>query len=225
MSARWRRSFIRTYLERDIPQFGVRVASTTLRRFWTMLGHYQGGLLNASVLARSLAVSASAVMRYVDLLVDLMLVRRLPPYHVNVGKRLIKTPKIYVRDSGVLHTLLGLRTLEDVLSHPVAGLSWEGFAIENLITAAPPDTDAFFYRTRAGAEVDLLLLLPDRRLWAIEVKRSSTPRISKGLRMATADLHPTERFFVYPGEDEFPLSRSTTAVPLPSLMERLAAME
>ena len=224
-SARWRFNFIRTYLERDIPQFGVRVPAPTLRRLWTMLGHYQGGLLNASELARSLAVSMPAVTRYIDLLVDLMLVRRLPPYFVNVGKRLVKAPKVYIRDSGVLHSLLGLRTHDDLLSHPVVGASWEGFSIENLLAAAPFGTDAYFYRTRAGAEIDLLLLLPNRELWAIEVKRSATPRIGKGFAVAAEDVQATERFVVHSGDDSFPLNANTLAIPLAALMERLAGMD
>ena len=223
-SARWRLNFIRTYLERDIPQLGVRVPSETLRRFWTMLAHRQGGLLNASELARSLDVSVPAVTRYVDLLSDLMLVRRLPPYFANVGKRLVKTPKVYIRDSGVAHSLLGLGTLDDVLSHPVAGASWEGFVIENLIAAAPFGTDAWFYRTRAGAEIDLLLLLPDRRLWAIEVKRSAVPRAARGFELAASDLGAAERLVVHPGREAFPLSGATTAIPLTELMERLEAL-
>ena len=223
-SARWRLNFVRTYLERDIPQFGVRVPAETLRRFWTMLGHRQGGLLNASELARSLDVSVPAVTRYVDLLSDLMLVRRLPPWFANVGKRLVKTPKVHIRDSGVLHSLLGLGTLDDVLSHPVIGASWEGFVIENLIAAAPFGTDAWFYRTRAGAEIDLLLHLPDRRLWAVEVKRSVAPRAGKGFELAASDLEADERFVVHPGREPFPLSRTTTAVPLVDLMERLQAL-
>ena len=222
-SARWRLNFIRTYLERDIPQLGVRVPAETLRRFWTMLGHRQGGLLNASELARSLDVSVPAVKRYVDLLSDLMLVRRLPPWFANVGKRLVKTPKVYIRDSGILHSLLGLGSLDDVLSHPVAGASWEGFVIENLIAAAPFGTDASFYRTRAGAEIDLLLHLPDRRLWAVEVKRSAAPRAGKGFEIAASDLGAGERFVVHPGKEPFPLSRTTVAVPLANLMARLAA--
>ena len=223
-SARWRLNFVRTYLERDIPQFGVRVPAETLRRFWTMLGHRQGGLLNASELARSLDVSVPTVTRYVDLLSDLMLVRRLPPWFANVGKRLVKTPKVYIRDSGVLHSLLGLGTLDDVLSHPVIGASWEGFVIENLIAAAPFGTDAWFYRTRAGAEIDLLLNMPDRRLWAVEVKRSAAPRAGKGFELAASDLEVDERFVVHPGREPFPLSRTTTAVPLVDLMARLEAL-
>ena len=223
-SARWRLNFVRTYLERDIPQFGVRVPAETLRRFWTMLGHRQGGLLNASELARSLDVSVPTVTRYVDLLSDLMLVRRLPPWFANVGKRLVKTPKVYIRDSGVLHSLLGLGTLDDVLSHPVIGASWEGFVIENLIAAAPFGTDAWFYRTRAGAEIDLLLNMPDRRLWAVEVKRSAAPRAGKGFEIGASDLDVDERFVVHPGREAFPLSRKTAAVPLVDLMARLEAL-
>ena len=222
-SARWRLSFVRTYLEREIPQFGVRVPAETLRRFWTMLGHRQGGLLNASELARSLDVSVPAIKRYVDLMSDLMLVRRLPPWFANVGKRLVKTPKVYIRDSGILHSLLGLGRLDDVLSHPVVGASWEGFAIENLIAASPFGTDASFYRTRAGAEIDLLLNLPDRRLWAIEVKRSAAPRAGKGFELAASDLGTDERFVVHPGREAFPLSGTTTAIPLADLMVRLAS--
>lgn len=223
-AARWRLSFIRTYLERDIPQFGVRVPAETLRRFWTMLAHRQGGLLNASRLAASMDVSAPAIKRYVDLLVDLMLVRRLPPYFANVGKRLVKAPKMYIRDSGVLHTLLGLATLDDVLSHPVVGPSWEGFAIENLIAAAPFGTVPWFYRTTAGAEIDLLLQLPDQQLWAIEIKRTTAPRTSRGFELAANDLAAARRFVVYSGAEEFPLSAETTAAPLETAMAELAAL-
>lgn len=223
-SARWRLNFVRTHLERDIPQFGVRVPAETLRRFRTMLGHRQGGLLNASELARSLDVSALSVKRYVDLLSDLMLVRRLPPWFANVGKRLIKAPRLYIRDSGILHSLLGLGTLDHVLSHPVAGASWEGFVIEYLIAAAPFGTDAWFYRTRAGAEIDLLLHLPDRRLWAIEMKRSAAPRAGKGFEIAASDIGADERFVVHPGREPFPLSRITTAIPLTGLMERVVGL-
>ena len=224
-SARWRLNFLRTYLERDIPQFGVRVPAPTLRRLWTMLSHHQGGLLNASALARSMAASTPAITRYIDLLADLMLVRRLPPYFVNVGKRLVKMPKVYVRDSGVLHSLLGLQTHDDLLAHPIVGASWEGFAIENLLAAAPFGTDAYFYRTRTGAEIDLLLLLPNRQLWAIEVKLASTPSIGKGFMLAVEDVGANERFVVHSGDDAFPLNETTLAIPLPALMERLRELD
>ena len=162
--------------------------------------------------------------RYVDLLSDLMLVRRLPAYFANVGKRLVKRPKAYIRDSGVLHSLLGLGTLDDVLSHPVAGAGWEGFVVENLIGAAPFGTGVWFYRTRAGAEIDLPQHLPDRRPWAIEIKRSSTPKAARGLELAASDLGAAGRFVVYPGRESFPLSETMTAIPLTDLMERLEAL-
>ena len=154
----WRQNFIRTYLERDMPQLGPRVHAATLRRFRTMLAHGQGGVVNAARLARSLGIDGKTIARYLDLLADLLLVRRLVPFHVNVGKRLVKSPKIYVRDSGIIHTLLGLGDRDSVLSHPVAGGSWEGFVLENLVGAANGRLDAFFYRTAAGAEVDLVLI-------------------------------------------------------------------
>jgi predicted AAA+ superfamily ATPase len=166
-SLRWRMDFIRTYLERDIPQLGPRIPAETLRRLWTMLAHQQGGLLNAAVLARALAVDGKTVASYLDLLVDLLLVRRLAPWHGNVRKRLVKSPKVYVRDSGLVHALLGIADREALLAHPVAGGSWEGLAIESLIACAPQGTEAFFFRTAAGAEIDLLLELPGRRKpWA-----------------------------------------------------------
>jgi hypothetical protein len=173
LSLKWRQDFIRTYLERDIPQFGPRIPAETLRRFWTMLAHNQAELLNAANLARGLGVDGKTVAGYLDLLVDLLLVRRLPAWHRNVGKRLVKSPKVYVRDTGIAHALLGLRHKEDVLGHPVAGQTWETLAIETLIVAAPEGAEASFYRTSAGAEIDLVLALPNRQLWAIEVKRSS----------------------------------------------------
>ena len=223
LSLRWRTNFIRTYLERDLPQTGLRTPVETLRRFWTMLSHLQGSVFNAAELARSLGVSVPSVNRYTDTLVDMMLLRRLQPYHVNVGKRLIKSPRILVRDSGIVHALLGIRSLEDLLGHPVAGASWEGLVVENLVGAAPVGTDAFFYRTRSGAEIDLVLLLPGQELWAVEVKRSSAPKVPKGFRIATADIAAAKKFIVYPGTDAYPLGDGITAIPLPTLMERLIA--
>lgn len=221
ISIRWRANFIRTCLERDLPQAGLRAPAETLRRFWTMLSHWQGAPFNATTLAGSLGVSVRSVNRYADTLVDLMLVRRMQPYHVNVGKRLIKSPKHYVRDSGIVHALLNIRSLDDLLGHPVAGASWEGYAVENLIGAAPQGTDAFFYRTRAGTEIDLLLMLPGQELWAIEVKRSSAPRVPRGFRTAAADVRAARSFIVYPGEETYPLGDGITAVTLPALMRRL----
>ena len=220
-SQRWRQDFVRTYLERDIPQLGPRIPAETLRRFWTMLAHHQSALLNAAEFARSLGIDGKTVAYYLDLLVDLLLVRRLQPWHANVGKRLVKSPRIYVRDSGITHTLLGLTTQEDVLGHPVAGASWEGFVIETLVAASPVGTQANFYRTSAGAEIDLLLILPGQRLWAIEVKRSLSPKLERGFHQACDDLAPARRIVVYPGAERFPSTHGTEVMSLPLLARDL----
>ena len=222
-SSRWRQSFVRTYLERDIPQFGPRIAAETLRRFWTMLAHQQGGLLNAASLARGLAVDGKTVASYLDLLVDLLLVRRLEPWHANVGKRLVKSPRVYIRDSGVVHGLLGLTTLDDVLGHPVVGSSWEGFVVETLISVAPEGSRACFYRTSGGAEADLVLDLPGGDRWAIEIKRSLSPKPERGFYHACADLEPTERFVVYPGAETYALANEVVAINVRELGARLLA--
>ncbi len=221
LSLQWRRNFIRTYLERDIPQLGPRIPAEALRRFWTMLAHNQGTLMNASALARGLGVTGKTVTGYLDLLVDLLLVRRLHPWHRNVGKRLVKSPKVYIRDSGVLHALLGLEYKESLLGHPVVGGSWEGYVIENLLSVAPDGTEAGFYRTSAGAEIDLILTLPEDRLWAVEVKRSLTPKPDKGFYYACTDLKPERKFVVYPGEERYPLKENIEAISLAGLMELL----
>lgn len=222
-SVLWRENFIRTYLERDIPQLGPRVPAETLRRFWTMLAHSQGGMLNAAELARGLGVDGKTVARYLDLLVDLLLVRRLPPFHANVGKRLVKSPKVYIRDSGILHALLGLDDREAVLSHPVAGGSWEGFVIENLLSVAPERTQAYFYRTAAGAEIDLLLEFPGGRRWAVEIKRGLAPKLDKGFHHAREDLEPARSFVVYSGEERYPKSEDVEVIGLGELAALLAA--
>ncbi len=216
-SVRWRRNFIRTYLERDIPQLGPRVPAETLRRFWTMLAHLQGSPLNAAQLARSLGADWTTVARYLDLMVDLLLVRRLSPWHGNSGKRLVKAPKIYLRDSGILHALLDLENKEQIVGHPAVGASWEGFVIENLLSLAPDGTESFFYRSSGGAEIDLILRLPGRRPWAIEVKRSLDPRPRRGFHSACRDIKPERAFVVYPGADVFPISESVEAIPLADL--------
>lgn len=215
-SMRWRQGFIRTYLERDIPLLGPRIPAETLRRFWTMLAHHQSGLLNAAELARSLGVDGKTVASYLDLLVDLLLVRRLEPWHANIGKRLVKSPKVYVRDSGIAHALLGLGSTEQVLGHPIVGASWEGFVIETLIAASPEGTAANFYRTAAGAEIDLLLTPPGEKPWAIEIKRSLAPKLEKGFHLACEDLQPTKRIVVYPGEESYPLPGNVAAMSLPT---------
>lgn len=213
VSLAWRRAFIRTYLERDIPQFGQRVPAETLRRFWTMLAHTQGQPLNAAQVAAGLGLSGQSVARYLDLLVDLLLVRRLPAWSGNVGKRLTRSPKIYVRDSGLVHALLELTTSEDVLGHPVAGLSWEGMVIESLIAAAG-DAPTFYYRTAAGAEVDLVFEGPRRRRYVVEIKRSTAPVMGKGFWNGCADLKATEAIVAYPGQEVIPMGSGTKAMGL-----------
>ena len=185
-----RKDFVRTYLERDVPLFGPRIPAETLERLWTMLAHYHGGLLNASELGRSLAISTQTVTRYIDLLVDLLLVRRLQPYHANIGKRLVKAPKVYVRDSGLLHALLNIETLDRLAGHPVIGASWEGFVLENLLAALPWRTQPLFYRTAVGAEIDLVLERPDGERWAIEIKRGLAAKLERGFHHARQDLAP-----------------------------------
>lgn len=214
-SLRWRTDFIRTYLERDIPQLGPRIPAETLRRFWTMLAHQQGGLLNAAALARALAVDGKTVAAYLDLLVDLLLVRRLAPWHGNVRKRLVKSPKIYVRDSGLVHALLGVADREALLAHPVAGASWEGLAIESLLAAVPGGAEAYFFRTAAGAEIDLVVKLPGRRKpWAVEIKRGLAPKLERGFDLASADVQPERSLVVYGGAERFPLAEGVEALPL-----------
>jgi hypothetical protein len=223
-SLRWRRDFIRTYLERDVPQFGPRVPAGLLERFWTMLAHNQGALLNVSRLAASLQVSATTIQRYIDLLCDLLLVRRLQPYHRNVGKRLVKSPKVYVRDSGLVHALLGIGNYNDLAGNPVAGPSWEGFAIENLLQAAPARTAPSFYRTVVGAEIDLLLDIPGHGLWAIEIKRSLAGRPEKGFHIACNDLKPDRRYLVNAGRGQYPIDAQTTGIGLHDLAATLSAL-
>lgn len=214
-SRQWRKDFISTYLERDLPQFGAALPAETMRRLWTMMAYSQGGLLNAAQLSKSLGIDVRTINRYIDLFTGLLLVRRLLPWHGNVGKRLVKSPKIYLRDSGILHTLLGLVSLEDVLSHPVAGLSWEGFVVENIINSlnsAGLDFEPYFYRTSAGAEIDLLICLPGGRRYAFEIKRSLAPTPGKGFWNAHADLEPTWSYVVYPGDETYPLAKNVSAL-------------
>ncbi len=224
-SALWRENFIRTYLERDIPQLGPRIPAETLRRFWTMLAHQQGGLLNAAELARSLAVEGKSIARYVDIFTDLLLVRRLTPLHANAGKRLIKSPKIYIRDSGLTHALLNLPNREAVFGHPVAGASWEGFVIENIMGVAPEGTESNFYRTSNNAEVDLILSLPGGERWAIAIKRGLAPKAEKGFHMARDDLEPVQSYVVYSGDDRYPIRHGVEAISLRALCDMLAARQ
>ena len=207
-----RRDFIRTYLERDIALFGPRVPATTLERLWTMLAHQQGTMLNASTLGRALEISTQSVNRYIDLLTDLLLVRRLLPLRANVGKRLAKSPKVYVRDSGLLHALLGITSLDQLAGHPVIGASWEGHVIETLVSALPPRATPFFYRTSAGAEIDLVIEHTDGSRWAIEVKRSPAAKVGRGFHHACADVRAERAFVVHAGDDRYPLSDALEAL-------------
>jgi len=219
----WRQDFIRSYLERDVPMFAPRLPAQTLGRLWTMLAHQQGGQLNQARLAASLGVSEPTVGRYIDLLCDLHLTRRLTPWAANVGKRLVRTPKVYVRDSGLVHALLGLGTEHDLLGHPVAGASYEGFALETLIQCAGHRYRAHFYRTHDGAEIDLVLERGGRPEMAIEVKRSSAPSTERGFTEACEALGLTQRWVVYPGQERFPLRHGAQAIGLVELASQLAA--
>ena len=223
-SLRWRQDFIRTYLERDIPQFGPRIAAETLRRFWGMLAHHQGGLLNTAQFARNLGVDAKTAASYLDLLVDLLIVRRLPAWHANIGKRLVKSPKVYVRDSGLAHALLAIPDKETLLAHPVVGQSWECFVIENLLVNAGDKAQGYFYRTSGGAEIDLLLAWPDGSLWAVEIKRSLSPKVERGFHAACEDLGPVRKFVVYPGQERYRIAPDIEAISLTDLAATVATV-
>lgn len=220
-SLAWRRAFVRSYLQRDVPMFAPRLPAETVGRLWSMLAHAQGTLLNQSRFASSLAVSSPAGTRYLDLLVDLLLVRRLRPWSGNVGKRLVRSPKVYIRDSGITHALLDLETLDDLLGHPIAGPSWEGFVIENLIAAAGDRRTPYFYRTADGAEVDLLFERGGSVEMVIEVKRSTAPDVPKGFRLAREVLKPKESYVVHGGAGTWQADHGIVAISLVELMERL----
>jgi predicted AAA+ superfamily ATPase len=217
-SLNWRRSFIKTYLERDIPQLGPRIPSETLERFWTMLAYNQGSVINAAQLARSLEVSGVTIGRYLDLMVDLLLVRKLKPWTFNINKRLVRSPKVYVRDSGITHALLNIGSYSDLLGHPVVGGSWEGFVIENIMSVAPASAQPYFYRTPDGAEIDLILEFSPTERWAIEIKRNTTPSISNGFYTACEDVKPQRRYVVYSGKDRFSMGKDVTAISVAELM-------
>lgn len=222
-SLNWRRDFIRSYLERDVPMFAPRLPAETIGRLWTMLAHQQGGVLNQARIASALGVSNPTIDRYIDLLVDLQLVRRLRPWSGNVGKRLVKSPKVYVRDSGVLHGLLELETMDALLGHPVSGLSYEGHCIDNLVQAAGQRRVPYFYRTHVGAEIDLLLERGGRPEIAIEIKRSMAPSLERGFGVACDDLGIEQRYVVYPGSERFPLRQGAVAIGLREMVGLLAA--
>ena len=221
VSIDWRRNFIRTYLERDIPQLGPRIPAQTLERFWTMLAHSQGGVLNASQLGRNLEMSSVTINRYLDLMVDLLLLRRLQPWGENAGKRLVRAPKIYVRDSGLTHALLNIPTFNDLLGHPVVGGSWEGFVIENILSVLDGRALPYYYRSAAGAEIDLILEFSGQEKWAIEIKRSTAPALSKGFHIACEDIRADRKFVIYSGSDRFPLTDNVIAISLAGIMQEI----
>lgn len=220
-SLRWRMNFISTYLERDVPQFGARIPATSLRLLWTMLAHSQGAQLNTAQLGANLGVATPTAKRYLELLEDLLLIRTLRPWAGNIGKRLVKAPKIYIRDSGLTHALLNLTTMNDILGHPVVGASWESFVIENLLSCLPVGVTPWFYRTSAGAEIDLVIEYNTTKKYAIEIKRSLAPTLSKGFHLGCEDIAATERFIIYPGKESFPAAHGVTVLPLVDMMNEL----
>lgn len=209
----WREAFISTYLERDIPQLGIRIPAAQLRRFWTMVAHTHGQLWNASSIAAAMGVTAPTVRHYLDILEDTYIVRQLPPYFANIGKRLTKSPKVFLRDSGLLHTLVGVRSFDDLHSHPLVGHSWEGFAIEQLLRVKPRTWQAYFFRTFAGAEIDLLLIDERGNPIAVEAKYSLSPKPARGFWVAYDDLGCRRGYVVYPGEEEYPVGEKVWALP------------
>lgn len=223
-SLRWRMNFISTYLERDVPQFGARIPANSLRLLWTMLAHNQGAQLNVAQIGANLGVAAPTARRYIELLEDLLLIRTLRPWAGNIGKRLVRSPKIYIRDSGLTHALLNLTTLDDVLGHPVIGASWEGFVIENLLSCLSTGITPWFYRTSAGAEIDLVIEKNPREKYAIEIKRSLAPTVSKGFHLGCEDVQATKRFIVYPGKERFPTSHDVTVLPLSEMMDEICRL-
>ena len=222
----WRMAFIQTYLERDVPALGPRIPAETLRRFWQMLAHNQGQTLNNAQIASGLGVSGHTVAKYLDIMVDLLLVRRLLPWASNAGKRLVKSPKVYVRDSGLVHALLGIRDQDELLGHPVVGASWEGMLIENILDALPSTARTSFYRTSHGVEVDLVIEFSAKERWAVEIKRSiSDPSPTKGFYAACEDIKPTRQIVLYPGDEAYRHDPKTEIMPLLKLLREIPSMD
>ncbi len=221
LSMNWLENMIRSYLERDVPQAGFRVPATRLRRLWTMLAHLQGETINLSKLGGNLDVSYKLVGYYMDILIDLLLIRRLEPWYTNVKKRLVKSPRFYIRDSGIVHRLLGIDDYNSLLSNPVVGKSWEGFVIDNIHSILPNSAQTYFYRTAAGAKIDLLIKFSSKELWAIEIKSGVAPQIQKGFYQACDDVKATKRYVVYGGDDSFPISNDTTVISIVKLLQKI----
>lgn len=216
-SASWREGFVRTFLERDIPQLGITIPSTAMRRFWTMLAHYHGRIWNASELARSMGINDKTVRSYLDILTGTYMVRQLQPWHENLGKRQVKSPKIYIRDTGLLHSLLTLPTYDSLTAHPKVGASWEGFVIEQLMLTLKPDT-AYFWATHQGAEIDFFFIHRGKR-YGIEIKYSENPRVSRSARISMQNLNLRHLWIIYPGNHAYPVEESMTVLPLKAIAE------
>ena len=214
----WLEDLIRTYLERDVPQMGFRIPAGRLRRLWTMLAHGQGEPANHTKLAGNLEIGGKTVGHYMDILTDLLLLRRLEPWHANVKKRLVKTPRHYIRDSGIQHRLLGIGSYDDLLSNPVLGKSWEGFVIENIHSVLPRHAETYYYRTAAGAEIDLLIKMPSSEIWAIEIKHGMAPKLGKHFNRICEDVGAHQKYVIYGGDDEFPVGNDVTVTSLAKFM-------
>jgi uncharacterized protein len=217
-SLSWRRAFIQTFIERDVPQFGVGAATAQLRRFWTMVAHYHGQTWNSAEPARSLGISESTVRRYLDILESVLMVRALPPWHANTLKRQVKSPKVYIRDSGLLHALLGIGTAKELLEHARSGASWEGYVIEETVKFVQPD-EAYFWATHAGAELDLMLIRDGYRI-GVECKRVDAPRVSRSMQIALHELKLDRLVVMYPGPLRYALRDGIEVVPVAALAER-----
>jgi predicted AAA+ superfamily ATPase len=223
MAMDWLEDLIRTYLERDLPQLGFRVPAVRMRRLWTMLAHLQGEPANCSKLGANLEIDGKTVSSYIDILSDLLLVRRLEPWHANVKKRLIKSPRHYIRDSGILHRLLGIGDSEALLSNPVLGKSWEGFVVENIHSVLPRRAETYFYRTAAGAEIDLVIRMPSSEIWAVEIKYGTAPKLGRHYSSTCDDVGAARKYVIYGGDDEFPADGDVTVISLPRFMEALVS--
>lgn len=220
----WLEDLIRTYLERELPQLGFRVPAIRMRRLWTMLAHLQGEQVNYSKLGTNLEIDSKTVHNYIDILSDLLLVRRLMPWHANVKKRLVKSPRYYIRDNGILHRLLGIDQYDALLSNPILGKSWESFVVENIHSVLPHRAETYFYRTAAGAEIDLVVRMPSSEIWAVEIKYGTAPKLGRHFSAICDDIGAARKYIIYGGDDEFPISSDVIVCSLPRFMKKLEEM-
>ncbi len=218
-SWKWRSDFIAAYVERDIPQLGINISAVRMRRFWTMLAHLQGQQINRSLIGKSLELSHTSIRNYLDILTDLYMVRQLQPWSGNTKKRLVKSPKIYLRDSGLLHRLLSISEYDDLLGHPVLGHSWEGFIVENILGHLSDKWRASYYRTAEQTEIDLILEKSSKEVWAVEIKRMSAPKTRIGFHRACEEVKPTRKYVVYAGKERFPLANGTEAIGIAEFLD------